>query len=98
MGLTSFGHTGLLSAAVAIAHHEVTNIAALSGGAGVEVAWRKVKMAGSAPHAADARDGVYQFGDVTVDLDRFELRRAGLPQHVEPQVLEVLAYRLASQR
>jgi DNA-binding winged helix-turn-helix (wHTH) protein/tetratricopeptide (TPR) repeat protein len=49
-------------------------------------------MAGSAPHAADARDGVYQFGDVTVDLDRFELRRAGLPQHVEPQVLEVLAY------
>ena len=46
-------------------------------------------MAGSAPHAADA---VYQFGDVTADLDRFELRRAGVLQHVEPQVLEVLAY------
>ena len=57
------------------------------------LAWRlrgeNVKMAGSAPHAADA---VYQFGDVTADLDRFELRRAGVLQHVEPQVLEVLAY------
>src|SRR5215207_1062582 len=46
-------------------------------------------MAGSGPHAADA---VYQFGDMTADLDRFELRRAGVLQHVEPQVLEVLAY------
>jgi DNA-binding winged helix-turn-helix (wHTH) protein/tetratricopeptide (TPR) repeat protein len=36
--------------------------------------------------------GVYQFADVTVDLDRFELHRAGVPQHVEPQVMEVLAY------
>ena len=27
-----------------------------------------------------------------MDLDRFELQRAGVPQHVEPQVLEVLAY------
>jgi DNA-binding winged helix-turn-helix (wHTH) protein/tetratricopeptide (TPR) repeat protein len=35
---------------------------------------------------------VYQFADVTVDLDRFELQRAGVPRHVEPQVLEVLAY------
>jgi DNA-binding winged helix-turn-helix (wHTH) protein/tetratricopeptide (TPR) repeat protein len=35
---------------------------------------------------------VYQFADVLVDLDRFELRRAGVTQHVEPQVLEVLAY------
>jgi DNA-binding winged helix-turn-helix (wHTH) protein/tetratricopeptide (TPR) repeat protein len=49
-------------------------------------------MKGSAPHAADALGGVYQFADVTVDLDRFELQRAGVPQHVEPQVLEVLAY------
>ena len=49
-------------------------------------------MAESAPHTADAVGGVYQFADVTVDLDRFELRRAGVPQHVEPQVLEVLTY------
>jgi DNA-binding winged helix-turn-helix (wHTH) protein len=49
-------------------------------------------MAGSAPHAADALGGMYQFADVTVDLDRFEVHRAGVPQHVEPQVLEVLAY------
>jgi DNA-binding winged helix-turn-helix (wHTH) protein/tetratricopeptide (TPR) repeat protein len=49
-------------------------------------------MSGSAPHAADALGGMYQFADVTVDLDRFEVRRAGVPQHVEPQVLEVLAY------
>jgi DNA-binding winged helix-turn-helix (wHTH) protein/tetratricopeptide (TPR) repeat protein len=48
-------------------------------------------MAGSAPDAADS-GGVYQFADVTVNLDRFELHRAGVPQHVEPQVLEVLAY------
>jgi DNA-binding winged helix-turn-helix (wHTH) protein len=38
--------------------------------------------------------GVYQFADLTVDLDRFELRRAGVPRHVEPQVFEVLAYLL----
>jgi DNA-binding response OmpR family regulator len=36
--------------------------------------------------------GVYQFGDVRLDLDRFELLRGGVPQRVEPQVLEVLAY------
>ncbi|MFL5536730.1 MAG: AAA family ATPase [Gemmatimonadales bacterium] len=48
-------------------------------------------MAGSAPHPPDS-GGVYQFADVTVNLERFELHRAGLPQHVEPQVLEVLAY------
>jgi DNA-binding winged helix-turn-helix (wHTH) protein/tetratricopeptide (TPR) repeat protein len=62
----------------------------------VALAWRlrgeNVKMAGSAPHGTDALGGVYQFADVTVDLDRFELHRAGVPQHVEPQVLEVLAY------
>ena len=33
----------------------------------------------------DAPGGVYQVGDVTVDLDRFELQRAVAPQHVEPQ-------------
>ena len=49
-------------------------------------------MAESAPRTEDAVGGVYQFADVTVDLDRFELRRAGVPQHVEPQVLEVLTY------
>ena len=51
-----------------------------------------MKVAGTAPHTADAMGGVYQFADVTVDLDRFELHRAGVPQHVEPQVMEVLAY------
>ena len=51
-----------------------------------------VRMAGSARHAADAVGGVYQFANVSVDMDRFELRRAGVPRHVEPQVLEVLAY------
>jgi DNA-binding winged helix-turn-helix (wHTH) protein len=49
-------------------------------------------MEGSAPQETDSLGGVYQFADVTVDLDRFELQRAGVPQHVEPQVLEVLAY------
>ncbi len=49
-------------------------------------------MEGSAPRAADALGGVYQFADITVDLNRFELHRAGEPQRVEPQVLEVLAY------
>ena len=49
-------------------------------------------MEGSAPLTTGAPGGVYQFADVTVDLDRFELQRAGVPQHVEPQVLEVLAY------
>jgi DNA-binding winged helix-turn-helix (wHTH) protein/tetratricopeptide (TPR) repeat protein len=62
----------------------------------VALTWRlcgeNVKMAGSSPHTADALGGVYQFADVTVDLDRFELQRAGALQHVEPQVFEVLAY------
>jgi DNA-binding winged helix-turn-helix (wHTH) protein len=49
-------------------------------------------MEGSAQQATESLGGVYQFADVTVDLDRFELQRAGVPQHVEPQVLEVLAY------
>jgi DNA-binding winged helix-turn-helix (wHTH) protein/tetratricopeptide (TPR) repeat protein len=48
-------------------------------------------MAGSPPQAPDS-GGVYLFADVTVNLERFELHRAGVPQHVEPQVLEVLAY------
>lgn len=60
------------------------------------LAWRlrgeNVNMAGSAPHTTGVVSEVYQFADVTVDLDRFELRRAGVPQHVEPQVLEVLTY------
>ena len=62
----------------------------------VALTWRlcgeNVEMAGSSPHAADALGGVYKFADVTVDLDRFELQRAGALQHVEPQVFEVLAY------
>jgi DNA-binding winged helix-turn-helix (wHTH) protein/tetratricopeptide (TPR) repeat protein len=53
-----------------------------------------VNMAASASHTAGIVSGVYQFADVTVDLDRFELRRAEVPQHVEPQVFEVLAYLL----
>jgi hypothetical protein len=35
-----------------------------------------VNMTGSAPQAPDSVGGVYHFADVTVDLDRFELRRA----------------------
>ena len=51
-----------------------------------------VEMAAATPHNAGPADGVFQFADVTVDLNRFELRRAGVPQRVEPQVLEVLGY------
>ena len=36
----------------------------------------------------------YAFGGVVLDLERFELWREGVRQHVEPQVLEVLAYLL----
>ncbi len=75
--------------APAIAHHHVMNIAAFSRGAGVERMWR---WKGRRSRQRTSLGGVYQFADVTVDLDRFELQRAGVPQHVEPQVLEVLAY------
>jgi pimeloyl-ACP methyl ester carboxylesterase/DNA-binding winged helix-turn-helix (wHTH) protein len=34
----------------------------------------------------------YEFGDCLVDTSRFELSRAGSPQHVEPQVFGVLAH------
>jgi DNA-binding winged helix-turn-helix (wHTH) protein/tetratricopeptide (TPR) repeat protein len=35
---------------------------------------------------------LYRFGDCEIDLDRYELRRAGLHQPVEPQVLDVLVH------
>jgi pimeloyl-ACP methyl ester carboxylesterase/DNA-binding winged helix-turn-helix (wHTH) protein len=36
----------------------------------------------------------YLFGDLAVDTDRYELRAAGEPVHVEPQVFEVLGHLL----
>ncbi len=38
----------------------------------------------------------YLFSDLEVDVDRFELRRRGVPVHVERQVFDVLAYLLAN--
>ena len=35
---------------------------------------------------------IYRFGDCELDEGRYELRRGGVPCHLEPQVLEVLAY------
>ena len=35
---------------------------------------------------------IYRFGDCQLDDQRYELRRAGVPCHLEPQVFEVLAY------
>jgi DNA-binding response OmpR family regulator len=32
------------------------------------------------------------FGDVEIDLDRYELRRAGAVVAIEPRVFDVLAY------
>jgi DNA-binding winged helix-turn-helix (wHTH) protein/pimeloyl-ACP methyl ester carboxylesterase len=37
---------------------------------------------------------VYAFGDFTVDTRRYEVRRAGEPLHLEPQVYAVLCYLL----
>ena len=34
----------------------------------------------------------YSFGDVVLDTDRFLLERAGEPQHVQPQVFDVLSH------
>jgi len=34
---------------------------------------------------------IFVFGDCELDLDRFELRRAGRPRPVEPQVFDLLA-------
>lgn len=47
-------------------------------------------QAGGATRAM--RPNAYRFGDCELDLERFELRRAGEAVHVEPQVFEVLAY------
>jgi pimeloyl-ACP methyl ester carboxylesterase/DNA-binding winged helix-turn-helix (wHTH) protein len=38
----------------------------------------------------------YLFGDIEMDLARFELRRAGQPVHVERQVFDVLAHLVAN--
>jgi len=35
---------------------------------------------------------LYEFGDCLVDTDRFELRRGGAAEHVEPQVFDVLVH------
>jgi DNA-binding winged helix-turn-helix (wHTH) protein len=35
---------------------------------------------------------IYRFGDCELDDRRYELRRGGVPRHLEPQVFEVLAY------
>ena len=35
---------------------------------------------------------IYRFGDCELDDQRYELRRGGVACHLEPQVLEVLAY------
>jgi DNA-binding winged helix-turn-helix (wHTH) protein/predicted ATPase len=38
---------------------------------------------------------IYVFGDCELDTERFELRRGGMRQHVEPQVFDVLVYLIA---
>lgn len=38
----------------------------------------------------------YSFGDVVLDTDRFLLERAGQPQHVQPQVFDVLSHLVAN--
>jgi DNA-binding winged helix-turn-helix (wHTH) protein/tetratricopeptide (TPR) repeat protein len=35
---------------------------------------------------------IHRFGDCELDEGRFELRRGGVPRHLEPQVFEVLAH------
>ncbi|MGH7712155.1 MAG: winged helix-turn-helix domain-containing protein, partial [Gemmatimonadaceae bacterium] len=35
---------------------------------------------------------IYEFGDFALDTRRYELRRAGEPQHLEPQVYAVLCH------
>ena len=35
---------------------------------------------------------IHRFGDCELDEGRYELRRGGVPRHLEPQVFEVLAY------
>ena len=37
---------------------------------------------------------IYRFGDCELDDRRYELRRGGVPCHLEPQVFEVLAYQV----
>ena len=37
---------------------------------------------------------IYEFGEFALDTKRYELRRAGEPQHLEPQVYAVLCYLL----
>ncbi len=46
-------------------------------------------------HTGAVPDDVLHFAGCEVDLSRFEIRRDGVPVHVEPQVFEVLAYLLA---
>ena len=42
--------------------------------------------------AATVGSTIYEFDDCVVDSERFELRRGGVVEHVEPQVFDVLLY------
>lgn len=35
---------------------------------------------------------IFEFDEFELDIERFELRRGGVPCHVEPQVFDVLRY------
>ena len=39
---------------------------------------------------------IYRFGDCELDDQRYELRRGGVPCHLEPQVFDVLALLIGS--
>ena len=64
----------------------------------VVLAWRlrgeNVNMAGSAQHTAGVAGRVYQFADVIVDLDRFELRLRRSAAARRTAGVSVLAYLL----
>jgi len=44
------------------------------------------------PLPPDPPDAVWRFGEFVLDARRYELRRAGHPVHVEPQVFDVLTH------
>src|SRR5690606_35197132 len=59
-------------------------------GEAMEISWRIIAA------AQPRHQMLYRFGDCELDMERFELRRAGRRETLEPKVLELLAHLVAN--
>src|SRR5262245_27456104 len=66
-------------------------LCARAPGRGMDTTWRSRGDGRRETAWAKEADVIYAFGECELDLDRYQLRRAGAERPVEPQVFDVLA-------